>query len=222
MENSIIVGEEYCKPEPMELAFSTTINGVKYKEFVITDLDGKALFLLSSDIAIKKKWFILDAATGLPLLSIIKKKWSLHKGWQAFRGESKDENNCLFTVKKSSNLMIHTEWDVFLAPNTEEVEWDFKITGEYNKRSIQVVHKRDPTAAIAKMSQHDKVVKVRLANDAFRVTISSNIDFAFIASLISILHLLQQKHDARKNSIETIANEIEQGVVLGTMSAASS
>ncbi|KAM0948065.1 putative tubby-like protein [Dioscorea sansibarensis] len=91
MENSIIIGEEYCKAELMELAFGTTINGVKNKEFAITDLDGKAIFWVSSDVAIKKKWFILDAASGLPLLSIMKKSWSLHNRWQAFRGERTDE-----------------------------------------------------------------------------------------------------------------------------------
>ncbi|XP_039136532.1 protein LURP-one-related 15-like [Dioscorea cayenensis subsp. rotundata] len=113
--------------------------------------------------------------------------------------------------------MIHTEWDVLLAANTEEVEWDFKITGEFSKRSIKVFHKQNPSAAIAEMSQHDKVVKVRLANDAFRMTISSNIDFAFVASLISIFHQSQQRKNARKEGMQTAANEIGQVAVdLGT------
>ncbi|KAH7667522.1 LURP-one-related protein [Dioscorea alata] len=219
MVNNIIVGEEYCKPEPIQLAFSTTIKGVKKKDLAITDLDGKALFWLSSDVASKKKWFILDAATGFPLLSIIKKTWSLHNRCQAFRaGEDTDEKNHLFTVKKSTILKIHKEWDVFLAANTEEVEWDFKITGEFSKRSIKVFHKQNPTAAIAEMSQHDTVVKVRLANDAFRVTISPNIDFAFIASLICTLHQFQKKQDAPKAG-NTMANTIVKSAIEGAAGA---
>ena len=60
------------------MAFSTTINGVKNKEFAITDLDGKPVLWLSGDVTNKKKWFILDAASGLPLLSIIKKVACMH------------------------------------------------------------------------------------------------------------------------------------------------
>ncbi|KAH7667516.1 LURP-one-related protein [Dioscorea alata] len=222
MGKNIIVGEEYCKPKPIQLAFSTTIKGVKKKDLAITDLDGKALFWLSSDVANKKKWFILDAATGFPLLSIIKETWTLHTRWQAFRaGEDTDEKNHLFTVKKSTILKIHKEWDVFLAANTRELESDFKITGEFSKRSIKVFYKQNPTAAIAEMSQHDNVVKVRLANDAFRVTISPNIDFAFIASLICILHQFQQKQDAPKAG-NTMANTIVKSVIEGAALGAAS
>ena len=62
------------------------------------------------------------------------------------------------------------------------------------------------------MSQHDCVVKVRLADDAFRVTISPNIDFAFIASLIGILHQLQQIQDAHKKQTTASAKAIASGI----------
>ncbi|XP_039123389.1 protein LURP-one-related 8-like [Dioscorea cayenensis subsp. rotundata] len=167
---------KFWRPKLKELVFTKTINGVKDNDEELAIID-------------------LDAS-GLPLVSIVQKPCFLHSRWQVFQGDNTNENNLLFTIKKRR---------VLLAVNTEEVEWDFKITEEYRKRSIQVVHERDPTFAIAEMSQHHRVKKVRLANDAFGVTINPNMDYAFIVSLFCILHLKQLKQDTRQRHVNEFA-----------------
>uniref|UniRef100_A0A3N7HYF2 Uncharacterized protein n=1 Tax=Populus trichocarpa TaxID=3694 RepID=A0A3N7HYF2_POPTR len=54
----------------------------------------------------------------------------MHDRCEAFRGESKEENDLLFTAKKSKLFQFKTELDVFLGNNKGEVP-DFKVHGRH-------------------------------------------------------------------------------------------
>ncbi|KAH7667518.1 LURP-one-related protein [Dioscorea alata] len=139
----------------------------------------------------KSKRKLVDAATGIPLLSITQKFWSAHDRWKAFMGDSTDEKDLLFTVKRSSMFQLRTDLEVFLATNTNENECDFKIKGEYYKRS-SVIYKGNTSMVVAQMNKEHKVVKVPMGKHAFGVSIVENMDIAFIAGLVVILHELYE------------------------------
>ena len=60
-----------------------------------------------------------------------------HDRWQAFRGESTEAKDLIFSVKRSSFFQFKTKLDVFLANNTRDV-CDFKVKGSWLHRSCVV------------------------------------------------------------------------------------
>jgi hypothetical protein len=62
----------------------------------------------------------------------------MHDRCEAFRGESKEENDLLFTAKKSKLFQFKTELDVFLGNNKGEVP-DFKVKEGYSKSSCSIL-----------------------------------------------------------------------------------
>ncbi|KAL6002934.1 hypothetical protein ACLOJK_023156 [Asimina triloba] len=65
---------------------------------------------------------------------------TMHDRWQAFRGDSSDSKDCLYSVKKSSLIQFKTSLDVFLAGNTKEQVPDFKIHGSFFERSCTITN----------------------------------------------------------------------------------
>jgi hypothetical protein len=45
----------------------------------------------------------------------------MHGKWEAFRGESEEQSDLIFTAKKSKLFQFKTELDVFLGNNKGEV-----------------------------------------------------------------------------------------------------
>lgn len=61
-----------------------------------------------------------------------------HKRWHVFRGESSDEKDLLFTARKSTFFQLKSELDVFLAGNTKEEVYDFKVKGSWGDRACTI------------------------------------------------------------------------------------
>lgn len=61
-----------------------------------------------------------------------------HSRWQAFRGESTDAKDLIFTAKTHSIFYLKTKLDVFLANNTAEEVCDFKVKGSFSERSCVI------------------------------------------------------------------------------------
>jgi hypothetical protein len=74
----------------------------------------------------------------------------MHRRWEAFRGESKEEKDLLFTAKKSKLFQFKTELDIFLANNKGEVP-DFKVKGGYGESSCSILL-GDSNAMLAQVS----------------------------------------------------------------------
>lgn len=64
-----------------------------------------------------------------------------HK-WRAHEGESKQNDNILFTVRQSHPLQIKKELNVFLENNVKKKVPDFHVTGSYTSLSFKVFEGR--------------------------------------------------------------------------------
>lgn len=73
-----------------------------------------------------------------------------HRRWKVFRGDSSDDKDLLFSVKKSSMLQLKTKLDVFLASNTREDVCDFKIEGSWFERSC-VIYAGESSTIVAQV-----------------------------------------------------------------------
>lgn len=88
----------------------------------------------------------------LPLFDLKAQLLTAHHRWQAFRGESTDSKQLLFSVKKSGLVQfLKTKLDVFLATNTKEEVSDFKIEGSWREKSC-VIYASNSTQ-VAKVNQ---------------------------------------------------------------------
>ncbi|KAB5561770.1 hypothetical protein DKX38_006727 [Salix brachista] len=130
--------------------------------------------------------FIKDAA-GNTLVNLGMKIMTMHGSWEAFRGESNEEKDLLFTIKKSKLIQFKTELDVFLANNKGEVP-DFKVKGGYSECSYSVLL-GDTNTVLAQM--HGKH-----SPESIILEVYPNVDYAFIITLVIILDEINAKRRA--------------------------
>ncbi|KAH7667523.1 LURP-one-related protein, partial [Dioscorea alata] len=190
-----IIGPQYCLPDPINLAFTTKIAGVNHGELSVTDVNGNPFFYFGRSSE-DNKWILVDAISSCTLVSMKEKYWSLHDRWQVFKGDTTKKEALLFSVKRSSALQVHTKLKVYLPDNTEEDKCDFMIKGNYRKKST-IIYKGDCASNIvlAQLSNKHEVIKCQLEKDAFGVNINPYTDYAFIATLIAILHKISQESE---------------------------
>lgn len=112
--------------------------------------------------------------------------FSAHRKWYAYRGESRDSKDLLFTVKKSSILQFKTHLDVILATNGSDSGCDFKIKGSWMERAC-TIFLGDGSSVVAHMHKEHSLQSIVLDKDTFGVTVQPNVDFAFIVALVVIL-----------------------------------
>ncbi|CAN1276843.1 Protein LURP-one-related 15 [Linum perenne] len=150
-------------------------------DFSVKDVNGTIIFRIKSKLmSLHDRRKLLDANNNV-LVSMSQKLMTAHRRWKAYRGDSKDDKDLLFTVKKSSMLQLKTELAVFLAGNTKEEVPDFRVKGSFNESSC-VIYLGNTNKIIAQ-----SMATMLFEADNFRVTIYPNVDYAFIVSLVVIL-----------------------------------
>lgn len=74
-----------------------------------------------------------------------------HRRWEAFRGESHDSKDMIFSVRKSSVFQMKTKLEVFMAANVSEQVPDFRIEGNWFE-SACAIYAGDTQNIIAQVS----------------------------------------------------------------------
>ncbi|XP_052303906.1 protein LURP-one-related 15 isoform X3 [Populus trichocarpa] len=134
----VVVGPQYLAQYPVELAVSTKLWTLGENDFKVSDINGTLIFQVKSKVlTLHDRRFLKDAA-GNTLVNLRQKIMSMHRRWEAFRGESKEEKDLLFTAKKSKLYQFKTELDIFLGKNKGKVP-DFKVKGGYRESSCSVL-----------------------------------------------------------------------------------
>ncbi|KAL1191993.1 Protein LURP-one-related 15 [Cardamine amara subsp. amara] len=184
----VIVDPRFCVSYPVEMAIVRKVMKLKGGNFVITDVKGKMLFKVKDPVfGLHDKRILLDGS-GSQVLTLREKIVSMHDRWQVFRGGSTEQGDLLYTVKKTSMVqLIRTKLEVFLSHNKEEKTCDFRVKGNWSENSC-IVYAGESDAIVAQMQTKDTVQSVVWGKDNYTVTVNPNVDYAFIASLIVILH----------------------------------
>ncbi|PKU76093.1 Protein LURP-one-related 15 [Dendrobium catenatum] len=68
----------------------------------------------------------LRDAAGYTVLTMKPKFITWHDRWQAFRGDSMEAKDLVFSIMRSCFLQFYDEWFVYLGGNTEEKTYDFR------------------------------------------------------------------------------------------------
>ncbi|KAL3617423.1 hypothetical protein CASFOL_037744 [Castilleja foliolosa] len=179
-----VISPQFCAGNPVHLTIVRKMMNLSEGNFGVTDVNGNLMFKVKGKLlSLHDRRVLLDAA-GKPIITFQQRILSAHKRWVAFRGESTDENDLLFSVKKSSVIQMKRKLDVFLATNTEERVCDFKIEGHW---SSCVIYAGNTNNVIAEMHGNKSVGSVVFGKDKFGVTVYPNVDYAFIVALVVLL-----------------------------------
>ncbi|KAK1284348.1 Protein LURP-one-related 10 [Acorus calamus] len=123
---------------------------------------------------------------------------SFRNQWVVYRGESTNSSDLLFTAKECSLIQVwKTQLKVFLASNTSENVYDFKVKGRSFERSWTICVGESNTI-IAQMNGRDKL----------EVTVYPNVDYAFVIALVVILDEINRD---RENGNKLVTNIIGVG-----------
>ncbi|XP_073135466.1 protein LURP-one-related 15-like [Henckelia pumila] len=168
-----VISPQFCVNEPIELTLVR-----KRKSFRVTDVNDNIMLTVKGKFFSLRERRVLYDVAGNPLITFQPKFPSLHGRWVVFRGggESADSMDLLFSVKSKR--------DVFLATNTQEELCDFKIESSWLNRSCVIYAGGDSSNIVAKMQSAQSFL---FGGDTFKVTVYSNVDYAFIVALVVIL-----------------------------------
>ncbi|KAH0471164.1 hypothetical protein IEQ34_000887 [Dendrobium chrysotoxum] len=192
-----VINPLFCVPYPTDLAFKT--KPLRKRYLATVDAAGNILFKT------KHYWLggftqLRDAA-GHTVFTMKPKFITLHGRWQAFRGDSMEAKDLVFSIKRSSFLQFYDEWFVYLAGNTEEENCDFRVTGSYRKKNY-TIYKGDSSFVVAQFAKDHKL-NLQLKH-AFGATISANCDHSFVAALIVIFRMVYVRKSAASSHMRTV------------------
>ncbi|KAG2686116.1 hypothetical protein I3760_10G162300 [Carya illinoinensis] len=169
LENPIpIIGTKYCALYPVDLSVVKKVMTISNGNFVVSDINGTVIFKVKGKLmSIQDQRILLDGA-GNRIVTLREKIMSAHHTWYAYRGVSKEPNDLLFTVKRSSMIQLKANLHVFLANNTKEEVCDFKVVGSWFERTC-VVYAGDSPNIVARMSKKTTVEIILIEKDNFSV-----------------------------------------------------
>ncbi|KAF9597734.1 hypothetical protein IFM89_021221 [Coptis chinensis] len=185
-----VIGPQYCASVPLTFTVIQKVRSINDGNLAVVDVKGNIMHILLRVRVSRSNFFqddnVLLDANGYPLVTLRPTTVSAHNRWKAYRRDSSDEKDHLFTVKQSSVLSIRNQHYVFLASNTSQEEvCDFKIRGSWFARSIYL---GDSPIIIAQMHKNHSAEGIVRGKDTYMVTVYPYVDYAFIVALLVILN----------------------------------
>ncbi|KAL7587577.1 protein LURP-one-related 15 [Lactuca sativa] len=174
----VIVDQKYCSNYPMELMFEK--NGKVEDKFKISDEEGNVIFKASKKKSGKR---IMVDETDAPVISFTTKHITMHRRRQAYKGDP-HEHHRLFTVKKTRGFKS-LRYDVFMTSNMTESTFNYRVYDNF-KDGTSIIMAQDKSTILAKLHTevtHKKEVK---AEEKYSVSLSPNVDKAFVSALLII------------------------------------
>ncbi|KAI4356108.1 hypothetical protein L6164_000155 [Bauhinia variegata] len=179
-----IVSPQFCVPYTVDLSIVEKVMSISDGSFVVTDINGTVIFKVKGALLTLRDRRVLIDAAGNPLVTLRRKIMTMHDRWEAFRGESTEHNDLIFTLKRSSLIQLKAKLDVFLSNNTKEDVCDFRVKGSWHERSC-IVYAGETNNIVAQMHKKHTVQSVLIGKDNFTVTVYPNMDYAFILDEIN-------------------------------------
>ncbi|KDP30268.1 hypothetical protein JCGZ_17050 [Jatropha curcas] len=207
MARGVIVDEKFCFKEETDLTVHKTSIFFPGDGFIVYDPYGEVIFRFDSygPNSEPKDELVLMDATGKCLLSLIRKKPSLHQRWEGFLGERKEDDNHIhhlqepvFTVCRSS-IIGRSRLVVEVCSDPSE---EYQIEGCYAQRrcKIYTVSLGDSSKqAVAEIKRKvDPSTQVMLDKDVFWLCVKPGLDAAFAMGLVLVLDQMYGDDDGAR------------------------
>uniref|UniRef100_A0A6M2ERE0 Uncharacterized protein n=1 Tax=Populus davidiana TaxID=266767 RepID=A0A6M2ERE0_9ROSI len=186
----MIVDEKFCFKEATNLTVHKTSVFFPGDGFIVYDPNREIILRFDSygpDSEPKDELVLMDAG-GKGLLTLRRKKPSLHQRWEGFLGERKEDHQepvfsvCRSSIIGRSNLIVQ----VFGDPGEE-----YHIRGSYSQRCCTIFNtssensSKDQVAVIKR--KVDPSTHVMLGKDVFWLCVRPGFDGAFAMGLVLVL-----------------------------------
>lgn len=187
----VVVDDKFCKDSATALTVWKKSLVFSCSGFTVYDPSGNLVFRVDNYCSHPKNKVLLMDAAGTALLTMRRKRLSLHNEWQGFLGEFQDAQKPLFVVKRASSLLIPTNKlaEVYVGVSTksnQKPHSDYHIEGCYAKRSFTILNSCGDLVAEVKPKQV-RSADIKLGGDVFNLVVWPGYDHAFIMGLIVVL-----------------------------------
>ncbi|CAI0380262.1 unnamed protein product [Linum tenue] len=120
---------------------------------------------------------------GRCLLTVRKKRPSLHQRWEGFLGERKEGQKAMFSVRRSS-IIGRSGMSVQVYENPGE---EYEIEGSYGSRSCNVIDAARRAVVAEIRRKVDASTNTVLGKDVFSLAVKPGFDGAFAMGLVLVL-----------------------------------
>ncbi|XVF26574.1 hypothetical protein REPUB_Repub14bG0029300 [Reevesia pubescens] len=152
--------------------------------FTVYDCNGQLVFRVDSydpDPRDKSEVVLMDA-DGRCLLTVRKKRPSMHHRWEGFLGERLEGHKPILSVKRSS-IIGRCGMTVEVFNNQGE---EYQIEGNFGQRSCTILNAAKELVAEIKRKV-DASTNVLLGNEVFMLSLKPGFDGAFAMGLVLVL-----------------------------------
>ncbi|KAF5775038.1 putative tubby-like protein [Helianthus annuus] len=175
-----VIGPQFVVPYQINVVVNRCPTG--YLE--ITDIQNNIMFTIRSCNTPLHCQRLMRDGRGTPIAMLRAKNRTAHDRWNIFRGQSNVDSDMIFTAAKNNMIQNQTYVNVFLGNKTSHnVSCDFHIEGSWSKRNCAFFSGNTSTI----------IAQMRLAQppERFMVTISPNVDYAFVVALIGTIDAMK-------------------------------
>ncbi|XVE71475.1 hypothetical protein DITRI_Ditri10aG0153400 [Diplodiscus trichospermus] len=212
MERVVIVDDKFCFQKETHLTVHKTSVFFPGDGFVAYDPKGELIFRFDSyygpDSQPKDELVLMDA-TGNCLLTLVRKKPSLHQRWEGLLGEKMENESPIFCVRRSSIIGGST---VIVDVYGDPVE-EYQIEGSFPQRCCTIYgtssesSSKEPMAEIKR--KVDPSTHVMLGKDVFLLCLRPGFDSAFAMGLVLILDQMFDDGDIDEDDGNNYAPGVE-------------
>ncbi|XP_010247598.1 PREDICTED: protein LURP-one-related 12-like isoform X2 [Nelumbo nucifera] len=191
----IVVHESFCYEKETQLTVRKTSLFFAGDGFSVYDCKGEVFFRVESygpDVRDKDEVVLMDAS-GKCLLTVRRKRPSLHQRWEGFLGERSEGDKPIFSVRRSSIIgRSSVTVDVFGNPGEE-----YLIDGSFPQRCCTIYDTsfNSSKEAVAEIRRKvDASTNMVLGRDVFSLCLKPGFDAAFAMGLVLVLDQINSDH----------------------------
>ncbi|XP_047337165.1 protein LURP-one-related 15-like [Impatiens glandulifera] len=191
-----VVNSEFCLAYPVDIIIKKKLFSLSKKKYAVTNADGDLFLNVTENFfGVHRRRYLSDT-DGNTFLTLQECIMTMHSRWEVFMGDSTEDNNLLFSVKSHSMFQSNTEYDVFMATNSEESGCcDFKI---YEN---EIYAGNTKNNLIAQMNDQGSFM-----NTEYLVNVYPNVDLVFIVALVVIFEEIKHGGTSNSEGIFELAN----------------
>ncbi|KAL8235378.1 hypothetical protein R6Q59_021478 [Mikania micrantha] len=180
----VIVGEGFVYEKETHLTVMKTSLFFAGDGFAVYDCNGQLVFRVDSygpDARDAGELVLMDP-NGRCLLTVRRKRPSLHQRWEGFLGERWEGQKPIFSVRRSSIIGKSNMTVELFGDRTEE----YLIEGQFGHRNCTIFDSAKETMAEIRRKV-DASTNVMLGKDVFLLTLKPGFDGAFAMGLVLVL-----------------------------------
>nr|CAN65825.1 hypothetical protein VITISV_034997 [Vitis vinifera] len=205
MKAGAVVEEGFIYEEEIQLTVFKTSLFFTGDGFTVYDPKGTLVFRVDSyepDARDKGELILMDAS-GRCLLTVRRKRPSLHQRWEGFLGEGIDGKKPIFSVKRSS-IIGRSGVTVEMYSNPGE---DYQIEGSFSHRCCTIFNATKESVAEIRRKV-DASTHVMLGKDVFTLCLKPGFDGAFAMGLVLVLDQISDDYEDDGLQVDPAANDL--------------